>query len=421
MYNNKKKLKFEETINKIEIGELQYYNFYDVEVEPTQFFSIRHYLKHSEYDNIDYNHPINILFFDIECYFYKDKFEGLKSAEKHPINLITTYYTKDKTYRTFLLIMDDEIKDKKNLKFLNERKLEFKNKIIRELKKDKYILEGENLEIFEYTDELKMITDCFKNIHNLDPHLLSGFYSDRFDIPYIYLRLLKLTKNNYIKVNNILSKFGVVKKVKIGKNLFRYDIADYPLADIRKLFMPRDEGGLNYGKKLQSYGLSYISDYVLGMKKIDHNDEGNLNQLYVNDIFKIVKYNIADVALLNLLNIKLEHIFIHNLLRRNMNTPFTMSMIGSSALFSTFFSYELYKQNKHIKYGIINEFTFSLDKNDINILYKPNFRKIKWTVNKVSKTDYNKIVNKFSGAYVKDGYNKIIIGRKHQLDVDLDK
>jgi len=66
---------------------------------------------------------------------------------------------------------------------------------------------------------------------------------DGFDLPYFYNRLTKLYNGDEKKTANTLSKFGVVKTRKYSSGTILYQIPEYPIADIRRLYVPRDEGG----------------------------------------------------------------------------------------------------------------------------------------------------------------------------------
>jgi len=273
--------------------------------------------------------------------------------------------------------------------------------------KERYLTEDENIQIFFYVDEeLKMIEAVWNVIHQIDPATLSGFSFDNFDLPYMYYRLNHLYNNDTIRVNNTLSKFGNVKARFFG-NQNAIKIPEYPISDIRRLYVPRAEGGMNYGKSLSKYSLDFISDVELGLKKIDHSDL-SLDQLYERDPIKFFLYNIGDVALCVRLNDKLKHIELHNMLRRDMQTPYTSSLIGSSALFASMFNYKLKQTGTGMRYGLLQETTKSIGEEEISQIELPKEKSIKWNVEKIDEKTYRKVMSRFVGAYVKEGLGRTI-------------
>jgi len=120
---------------------------------------------------------------------------------------------------------------------------------------------------------------------------------------------------------------------------------------------------VNYGRTLSSYSLDFISEKELGIKKVEYN--GSLDQLYEKDPIKFVKYNIGDTGLTVRLNEKLKLIALHNMLRRDMTTPFTSSMIGASALFSSMFNYKLLEKKTGMKWGVLQVSTNSIDETEL--------------------------------------------------------
>lgn len=392
-------------------GSINYHNFYNSDIDIPEYYAIEHYAKHPE-DSLDVDQLLNILFFDIECYANNEKFD--LDSYKHDISAITIYSTFDKVYYAYLNILD-HVKDK----IIPEQDAAIQ--IRKQLIDDGYIMEDETVECFYFTNELKLLESCWQKIHDLKVSVLSGFFADKFDLPYIVNRLMILLNGDEKKVNRILSKFGIVKERGFDKSRKLYQILEYPLMDIRHLYIPRDEGGLNYGKKRASYSLDFISEIELNLKKINYTQTGqSLDSFYDNDPIGYLLYNVVDVVLTVRLNEKLRHIELHNILRRDMKTPLSMSLRGSSALFDCFFYYELAQQNNKFRYGVIDEHTRSIDKLEVLKIQKPKNKVIKvWDLEEVDEKLYRKIISKFPGAYVKESPN-VIVDHNDGLHVDLD-
>lgn len=389
-------MEFNHLINQLENDEIQYNQLYGADIQASQYYSIQHYINH-EHDNIDKEQTLKIGFFDIEVYNFNREYMDFKSADGI-INAVTYYDTKTRTYYAFLLLIPKnlELVDRNNTRQYVDN---YKNELI----EHGYLKEDENIVLYIYVDdEIKLIQDYWKLVHDLDPCVLSGFNSDAFDLPYFYNRLMRLYEDEK-RVAQTLSKFGILKTRKYQSGLVLHQIPELPICDIRRLYMPRSDGGLNYGKTLSSYSLDFISETELNLKKLAYKDTGmSLDQFYEVDPINFLKYNIMDVVLTVRLNEKLQHIELHNMLRRDMKTPFTSSLVGVSSLFSSMFNYELQKQDKKMRWGLLNETSNSIDEIEVENIEKPKESKMKWTVKKIDEQTYRKVISRFPGAYVKD-------------------
>jgi intein/homing endonuclease len=145
----------------------------------------------------------------------------------------------------------------------------------------------------------------------------------------------------------------------------------------------------------------------------------NLDQLYERDPVTFIKYNIGDVALCVRLNEKLKHIELHNMLRRDMKTPFSSSMVGVSSLFTSMFNYTLQEKNLGMRWGLLQDSNNSISEQDIQEIERPKEKSIKWNVKKIDERIFRKILSRFVGAYVKEGLGKILTIQDGIL-VDLD-
>lgn len=230
-------LTVDELSNLLNNGSLTYDNIYNYDLEIPQYFALKHYEKY-KHDNLNKAQKLQVLFQDIEVYTYNTgEFKPEKAIS--PISAITFYSTFEKIYRcNFLIIPANASRLTKEM--IPDLQKEFKNELV----KYGYMSEDENIIINLYhNNELALIQDTWNQIHELDPSCLSGFNFDKYDIPYTYNRLLNLFDGDNKKVNNILSKVGMVKTRKIDNKIV-YNIVDYPILDLRHLYLPRDEGGL---------------------------------------------------------------------------------------------------------------------------------------------------------------------------------
>lgn len=361
----------------------KFYNFYNLDLDIKIYYGVKYYENTNE--NVEETEQIlKTVFTDIESYRVDKSIEFSFDEALHPISAISFNYNNQ--YYAYLLNLNNEKID------VNQWQIDFKNELIAH----NYITDSDSINIKVFTNELDLITICWKKIHEIDPVILSGWNSDKFDFPYIYKRLLFLTGGDEQSVTNIISPLKHVKLIADKLN-----IVDYTMADLMFLYMPREDGGRNYGRKRASYSLDYISDIELGLKKFGYKDKySDLDEFYDKDIKGYLLYNLIDVILCVKLNKKLKHIELNNSIRRTMKCPFEKSLIGASAIFESFL---LSKINKKIRFGMIAQ-----NKKNLTIPYLQNLptsiinqkTKQKLEPCDILENDYIGQITKFDGAYV---------------------
>mgnify|MGYP003972805605 CR=1 FL=1 len=396
-------------------GELKFYNFYNSDLNMDAYYAVEHYTKNPK-DSIDTPQTLHTVFADIELYVgSSEDFDTYKSV----INAITSYSNIEKIYNAYILLTPDNYKlfgvvdnmsetDYNNL--LVTRATEFRT----ELLKTKHIKEDEEIKVHIYTDEKKMLIDCWMHIRELDPTTLSGFNSDFFDYPYYYNRLLILHDGDKREVDSIMSQF---KHVTVKGSLLKFP--EFVICDIMYLYKPRSEGGANYGSVQPSYSLDYISTEELGLQKLDYKSQNmTLNDFYMLDPIHFLLYNIIDTALTARLDEKLQHIELHNNIRRAMKAPFAYSMIGSSALFDCHVLGEINKNNSKVRHGMSSENSKGITLEQLEGIPHPITKKGKLAPVAISKDEYGSITSKYDGAYVKNSISRIIANGSLILDLD---
>jgi DNA polymerase elongation subunit (family B) len=379
--------------------EVQFYNFYNTDIDNGIFFASEHYQNNSESDTEQFMHTI---FLDIEVY-QEDKsvkFDFDRSIQ--PVNAISFYDNKSGIIHSYFLTYPF-IQPK--LKQLEETVTEYSNWLV----DNKYYnkLEDIKLDLNYYTNEKELIKACWEKIRQIDPMTLSGFSSDTFDYPYLYKRCLILFPKE--EVPSIFSRFNYVEL----RNKF-LKIPDYPIVDLLYLYKPRDEGGMALGTKRNNYKLDNIARLELKLKKIEHEQDFNL--FYENNPYLFFLYNIVDVILCKLLNEKLKHIELLNTLRRMMKIPFSNCLIGNSALFEGYAFHELSLEKKFVRYGLIHQYNKSIDVSQLKNIPKPATKKNEVTPISILSREYSAIVTKFDGAYVKQPKQQIVKGTIIDLD-----
>jgi len=377
-------LEFKNLQPQINNGTFKFHNFYNLDLDERIFYAVQYYNNTNE--NVEeIPQVLKIVMVDIESYRVDKDVEFDFDKSLHPISAISFNFNND--YYSYLLNIHKVHTDPKIWES------EFKQELI----KTKYIEEQERVHIRVFDDELELITEFWNKIKEIDPVILSGWNSHKFDYPYIYRRLLAITYGDEQQVINIISP---LKHVKLN-NKSELDIVDYSICDLMYLYMPREDGGRNYGRKQLSYSLNSISDIELGLQKFEYKDTNiDLDGFYDSDIKGYLFYNLIDVVLCVKLNKKLKHIELNNSIRRSMSCPFEKSLIGASAIFDSFVIKTL---NKKIRFGMISEHKKSFTTQILGKLptgiIKEKTKEVLTPIDISGEEYYTKIM-KFDGAYV---------------------
>ena len=158
-----------------------------------------------------------------------------------------------------------------------------------------------NKEIIPCKTEHELLAKFIEAIRNIDPDILIGYNSDYFDIPYLYYRMCNTIGKEWA---DQLSPLGTVNSKKYSKYFYKQsqfvdiigvESLDYML--LHKKYSWKDEPSW----KLDAIGFKYA-----GVNKVEF--DGNLDQLFENDIHKFIEYNFMDVNILKLLDEKLQYI-----------------------------------------------------------------------------------------------------------------
>lgn len=219
-----------------------------------------------------------------------------------------------------------------------------------------------------YQDESQMMMAYIAFWRQNTPAVITGWNSEKFDIPYIVNRLKMLFGES---APNKLSPWGKIRQKTItglgGKEYIVYDIhgiAHLDYLDLYKKFT---------FKNRPSYKLGYIAEVELGETKLDY--EGSLGNLALENPQLYVDYNIKDVDLI-------------------------IRMDKSLLLFELVFSLTYYA---HMNYGGVMSPLKTWDAIIYNSLMDQNI---------VVPENKQKSKGSYEGAYVKDpfvGYHRWIV------------
>lgn len=122
--------------------------------------------------------------------------------------------------------------------------------------------------------------------------IISGWYSDGFDLPYIVNRVKRVLNNDWVKK---LSPWGIVREKIIPSK--QGDIETYEIVGISHIDY-KDAYQKFSMNKPENYKLDTIGWLEVKEKKLDYSVYGSLHTLYLENFQKFGEYNVQDVALL---------------------------------------------------------------------------------------------------------------------------
>ncbi len=251
-----------------------------------------YFLQRKEEESIKF---LNTLFLDIETYTDTKENSSVEDAND-PICIIGYYYAGfHKTYT-----LDPSVLVKNN---------------------PKNITISEGIEICK--SEKELITKFISDVKKIDPDIITGWYSDGFDIPYIYYRSKKIGIDP-----TSLSKYG---EVDIDLKYGRVHIAGIVVTDM--LFLYRS---FTFGLK-ESYSLDFIANLELGEGKLGKGY--NFSEMFREDPDQAIRYNQQDVIILPKLDDKLNHIMFQDEIKKICKTTYDgvkSSMARLDSLLVTF-------------------------------------------------------------------------------------
>lgn len=132
------------------------------------------------------------------------------------------------------------------------------------------------------------------------PDIVTGWYIEFFDIPYLINRISRVMDMDWAKK---LSPWKMLDQRKVefrGKEAQSYNIPGLAVLDYYQLY--RKFSYTNH----ESYKLDYICSVELGEKKVDYSEYGTLHNLYHSNFQKFIEYNIHDCVLVDKLDDKLK-------------------------------------------------------------------------------------------------------------------
>ena len=158
-----------------------------------------------------------------------------------------------------------------------------------EIQKD---IKGAHVRSFK--SEADLLSAFLNSWEGIAPTIITGWNIDFFDVTYLYNRMVNVLGKSQA------NRLSPIKKVHWNKYRQRYIIAGVSALDYIALFK-----NFTY-KEYPNYRLDTIARLELGRGKIEY--DGNLDQLFRDDLEKFIEYNLVDVELVVDMNKKLQFI-----------------------------------------------------------------------------------------------------------------
>ena len=205
-----------------------------------------------------------VLTYDIEC----EMISGLPNPEEAKNELTSIALHDSATNQYWVLVVDKEggMKEKTT---------------------DKAI-------VIPFVEERDMLMKYLELYEMINPSIVTGWNIDYFDTPMLYNRIKRLLGERHA---NRLSPIGQCFWSPYRKRFFMAGVSYLDYISLYKIY--------NYGE-LPNYRLDTIAQIELGRGKIEY--QGNLDQLFRDDIEKFIEYNLVDVELVVEFDKKLQFI-----------------------------------------------------------------------------------------------------------------
>lgn len=151
----------------------------------------------------------------------------------------------------------------------------------------------DNIQFMKFDDEKSMLRRFIQIWTNDYPDVITGWNVEYFDIMYIVTRIGRLFGEDKARE---LSPWRSIRKHTreiFGKPQSTYAISGVAVIDYMDAFK---KFGYKYGPQ-ESYKLDHIAHVVLGEKKLDYSEYGNLTELYEKNPQLYLDYNLKDTWL----------------------------------------------------------------------------------------------------------------------------
>jgi len=170
------------------------------------------------------------------------------------------------------------------------------------------VIEGDNYVLEIFRSERDLLTRFINAFAEIQPTVITGWNTDGYDIPYLLGRCKKVLGNQSIKK---FSPAGIVTQNPKSKKWKIFGVSSLDYIKLYKNFTYTE---------LPNYRLDTVSKTELGKGKVEY--DGDLDDLFEQDIHKFAYYNMTDVDLVYELDEKLQLINLARTICHKGHVPY---------------------------------------------------------------------------------------------------
>lgn len=183
-------------------------------------------------------------------------------------------------------------------------------------------------------DEIDLLSRYLRFYEYDVPDVITGWYIQFFDIPYLINRIKRLFGEDKAKVLSPWAQIYERKVTLMGQDHQAYQITGVGILDYIELYRKFGKGGTS----VENYKLDTIANIVLKEKKMSYAEYGNLYTLCKENFQKFIEYNIRDVILVQRIDDKLKLLDLAFTLayesRSNYNDVFTQTRMWDAIIYN---------------------------------------------------------------------------------------
>jgi len=206
---------------------------------------------------------------------------------------------------------------------------------------------NDNVEIISFATEEALLETFIEKYQQIQPHILTGWNIEGFDIPYLLNRITRVLGGG---AERALSPVGVIN---YREGLDKWFIEGVSILDYMLLYKKFTMG------ERPSYRLDAIGKFEVDLGKVEY--EGNLDDLFESDINKYIDYNLNDVEIVKRLDEKLKFIDLCRAICHKGHIPYQQIHITSAYLEGAILTHtrKLGVVTKNKPYNVVKENKFS--------------------------------------------------------------
>jgi DNA polymerase elongation subunit (family B) len=174
----------------------------------------------------------------------------------------------------------------------------------------------DNVEIRSFRQEESLLSSFLNKWEEINPTIVTGWNSNKFDVPYLYKRILNVMGKKEVAR---LSSIKIVYQNRFNQKIVIAGVSCLDYMDLYKKFL---------GVMKPSYALGAVAkDENLKSQKLTY--RGSLNDLYKDDLDRYIEYNLVDVKIIVELDQKYDFIYLARSVCHKGHIPYEWYIMSS--------------------------------------------------------------------------------------------